>query len=72
MNNDKSINLKFALGDIVNVNPDLEGVCKDDVSLNPYKIVTIQIDNLGISYRLHSMTANASTAYYEYALISEG
>jgi len=68
----KSINLKFALGDIVNVNPDLEGVSKYDVSLNPYKIISIRIDNLGISYRLHSLKADASTAYYDYALISEG
>ena len=66
----KNIIIKFSLGDIVNVNPDLEGVSISDVKLNPWKIREIRINKTGISYSLISMVEkDAGTGYYEYALI---
>ena len=64
-----TINLKFLLGDIVNIDPSLEGVSEYDVKLNPWKIREIHIDERGTSYSLSSMVANASAGYYEYALV---
>lgn len=64
------INTKFSLRDIVNINPNLEGVSLNDVALNPWIIREIRVNENGVSYSLFSTKANAGTGYYEYALIS--
>lgn len=63
------ISTKFSLGDIVNINPNLEGVSSHDVALNPWIVREIRVNTSGVSYSLFSTNANASTGYYEYALV---